>query len=138
MLAPIQPDLDETPAKSHARRMVLLVDDCDDTRALYAEYLELAGFDVKEAADGLSALAKAASSIPDMIVMDLGLPGMTGRETAERFKDDPRTRGVPVIVVSGFQREAMEQGRVPWDGYIAKPCLPDELVEAIERLLSAS
>src|SRR5947207_7881804 len=102
MLAHIQPDLDETSAKSQGRRTILLVDDCEDPRALYAEYLELAGYAVKEAADGLSALAQAASTIPDMIVMDLGLPGLTGRETARRLKDDPSTRQVPVVVVSGF------------------------------------
>lgn len=120
-----------------ARPVVLLVDDCDDTRSLYAEYLDLAGFDVKEAGDGLAALATAASTIPDVVVLDLSLPGIGGREAAVRLKADPRTQRVPVVVVSGYARDMVEQGdaAAPWDDYVGKPCVPEDLVGAISRLL---
>jgi len=120
-----------------ARPMVLLVDDCADTRSLYAEYLDLSGFAVKEASDGMAALAAAASTIPDVVVLDLGLPGVSGREAAARLKADPRTRAVPVIVVSGFDRDHIESGKGgdPWDHYCGKPCAPEDLVRTISDLL---
>jgi CheY-like chemotaxis protein len=122
-------------AADRVRPLVLLVDDCEDTRTLYAEYLDLAGFDVKEAHDGLAALDQAAQAIPDVVVMDLSLPALDGRQAAARLKADPRTATVPVIVVSGFNREVVEDGAQPWDSYVRKPCLPDDLVAAIRRLL---
>jgi len=125
-------------AAGGVRPVVLLVDDCADTRTLYAEYLDLAGFVVKEASDGLAALAEAASTIPDVVVLDLGLPGVGGREAAARLKADPRTRSVPVIVVSGFDRDHVErgQGEHPWDHYVGKPCAPEDLVRTIAELLA--
>lgn len=115
--------------------MVLLVDDCEDTRALYAEYLDLMGFDVKEAGDGLDAVAQAAEALPDVVVMDLSLPRLGGREAAERIKADPVTRDIPVIVVSGFSRETVDDGHAPWNEYVGKPCVPEDLVGAIGRVL---
>jgi CheY-like chemotaxis protein len=120
---------------ARARPIVLLVDDCADTRSLYAEYLDLAGFDVKEASDGFAALAAAASTIPDVVVLDLSLPGLGGREAAVRLKADPRTQRVPVVVVSGFARDFVEQSGAPWDDYVGKPCVPEDLLGAISRLL---
>jgi two-component system, cell cycle response regulator DivK len=129
MLAAIGDDADR------ARPLVLLVDDCEDTRTLYAEYLDLAGFEVKEAEDGLAALDQAAQTVPDVVVMDLSLPSLNGRDAAARLKADPRTATVPVIVVSGFNREVVEDGEQPWDSYVRKPCLPDDLVAAIRDVL---
>ena len=66
------PDGPELPRSgSRERRLVLLVDDCQDTRELYAEYLELSGFDVKEADDGIVAIDEAVRVRPDIIVMDM-------------------------------------------------------------------
>jgi CheY-like chemotaxis protein len=123
------------PDRLRQRPMVLIVDDCADTRSLYAEYLDLAGFDVKEAGDGLQALEAVKAAPPDVVVMDLSLPELGGRETAARIKADPATAHIRVIVVSGFNRDAVEQGEVPWDDYVGKPCIPDDLVEAIGRQL---
>src|SRR5262249_51123968 len=129
---------DDATDGASVRPMVLLVDDCADTRSLYAEYLDLSGFAVKEASDGMAALAAAASTIPDIVVLDLGLPGVSGREAAARLKADPRTRAVPVIVVSGFDRDHVErgQGEDPWDHYCAKPCPPEDLVRTISKMLA--
>jgi CheY-like chemotaxis protein len=136
MLIAVGEEIDEAPRRS--RPVVLLVDDCADTRSLYAEYLDLAGFDVKEADDGLAAVAEAASTIPDVVVLDLGLPGVGGREAAARMKADPRTRAVPVIIVSGFERSLVEKGEeIPWDEYVGKPCVPEDLVRTISGLLAA-
>ena len=125
----------EGAVATKARPLVLLVDDCEDTRTLYAEYLALAGFTVKEASDGLSAVRESVSTIPDVVVMDLSLPGVGGREATQRMKADPRTRAVPIVILSGFSRDVVEQDGKPWDDYIAKPCVPEELVRAIGRAL---
>ena len=116
-----------------------MVDDCPDTRELYAEYLELSGYDVKEAGDGMSAVQEAVRSAPDVVVMDMSLPGIDGREAALRLRAEERTRGIPVVMVSGFAPDAAVHGGAqdaPWDAYLGKPCLPDDLVGAIERLLA--
>ena len=79
------------------RRLVLLVDDCQDTRELYAEYLELSGFDVKEADDGIVAIDEAVRVRPDVIVMDMSLPKLDGREAARQLRADERTRSIPLV-----------------------------------------
>ena len=87
------------------RRLVLLVDDCQDTRELYAEYLELSGFDVKEAEDGIVAIDEAVRMRPDVIVMDMSLPKMDGREAARQLRADERTRSIPLVMISGYDVE---------------------------------
>ena len=74
MLTPVQLDPEgAAPADRRDRRLVLIVDDCADTRTLYSEYLDLAGFAVKEASDGIGAFDVARAALPDVVVMDLSL-----------------------------------------------------------------
>lgn len=114
------------------------MDDCEDTRELYAEYLELSGYDVKEAGDGISALREAAQVLPDVVIMDMSLPGLDGREAARRLRADQRTRAIPLVVLSGFSPEmiARGEGEVPWNVYLGKPCMPDDLVKTISGLIA--
>ena len=83
----------EQGGQPRERRLVLLVDDCQDTRELYAEYLELSGFDVKEADDGIVAIDEAVRVRPDIIVMDMSLPRLDGREAAQKLRADERKIG---------------------------------------------
>ena len=117
------------------RRLVLLVDDCQDTRELYAEYLELSGFDVKEADDGIVAISEAVRVRPDIIVMDMSLPRLDGREAAQKLRADERTRGIPLVLISGYDAEALPANDGLWDHYLGKPCPPEELVTVIGRLV---
>lgn len=116
--------------------LVLLVDDFSDTRAMYAEFLEFSGFRVAEAADGLEALEKTTSLLPDLVVMDLTLPGIDGWAATRRIKADPLTAHIPVLAVSGHSgseiEEAMAAGCVDC---LVKPCLPDDLVDRIRLVL---
>lgn len=116
--------------------LILLVDDCDDNREMYAACLTRRGFDVEEAADGRSALEKAFRLRPDLVVMDLTLPDMDGAEAIRKMKADARTRETPVVVVSGYGigRE-MSEPIAPWDAFFVKPCPPDALTDAIRRIL---
>ena len=125
----------ETTAPRRERRLVLLVDDCPDTRELYAEYLELSGYDVKEASDGIVAIDEAVRVRPDVIVMDMGLPHLDGREAARRLRADGRTRTIPLVVVSGYDADHSATADCPWDEYLGKPCPPESLVGVISRLV---
>lgn len=106
---------------------------------MYAEYLEFSGFRVAEAADGPEALEKVAALLPDLVVMDLSLPGIDGWEATRRIKREPRTSHIPVIAVSGHSgseiEEALEAGCV---ACLVKPCMPDDLVARIRRVLGLS
>ena len=93
MFSPPQDGPEQARVPSRERRLVLLVDDCQDTRELYAEYLELSGFDVKEADDGIVAIDEAVRVLPDVIVMDMSLPRLDGREAARPCRGRVRSRG---------------------------------------------
>jgi two-component system cell cycle response regulator DivK len=122
-----------------AKIRVLVVEDFDDTRELYADYLRLIGFEVCEARDGLEALYEASGRKPDVIMMDLGLPRLDGWEATRRIKQDVRTARVPVVAVTGFplNRFASEVALAAFDVLLTKPCLPDDLADAIRRVLGS-
>lgn len=136
MFPPPQGGPEQSQSGPRARRVVLLVDDCRDTRELYAEYLELSGFDVKEAEDGIVAIDEAVRVRPDVIVMDMSLPRLDGREAARQLRADERTRGIPVVMISGYDADRLPRNDGLWDHYLGKPCPPDELVTVIGRLVA--
>ena len=120
--------------------LVLIVDDVKDNRTVYVLYLKFSGFRVAEAENGVEALRQVEALQPDIVVMDLSLPVMDGWEATRRLKGDPRTKQIPVIVLTGhalpeYARAAREAG---CDLVITKPCLPDQLLEAIRRILDAT
>lgn len=110
---------------------ILLVEDYDDAREMYRDYLEFAGFQVDTARDGHEALDKARALMPDLILMDLSLPGLDGWEATRALKADPATRHLVIVALSAHALAAEgERARVAGcDGFIAKPCLPHDLVE---------
>jgi CheY-like chemotaxis protein len=118
--------------------LVLVVDDFTDNREMYARYLEFSGFQVVTAANGEEALDRAFESTPDLIVMDLSLPGVDGWEATRRLKKDRRTKDVPVVAVTGHAFAGSSESALAagCDGYIMKPCLPTDLVTEIRRVLS--
>src|SRR5215468_1381345 len=117
--------------------LVLLVDDYDDSRELYAEFLEDSGFRVCQARDGGSGLAKARELRPDLILMDLSLPGISGWEAIRRLKSDAATKAIPVIALSGHKEaEISDQPAAKWDYFLTKPCEPEELVDNLQRALA--
>ncbi len=98
--------------------------------------LEPEGFQVLEAADGAAALAVARERLPDVVLLDLNIPGESGAEVLRRIKEDPATSGVRVIVVTATgeegRRPAVELGA---DGYFTKPFSPPALLGTVERVL---
>jgi len=123
----------ETP-----KPLVLVVDDYQDAREMYAEYLEYSGFHVAEAKNGQEALDKAFELRPDIILMDLSLPVIDGWEATRRLKNDDRTRTIPVVALTGHAMtgQSDEAKGAGCDAFVTKPCLPDALVEEVRRVLA--
>jgi CheY-like chemotaxis protein len=117
--------------------LVLVVDDFEDNRAMYAEYLAYSGYSVEQAADGEEAVKLAQHLLPDIVVMDLSLPIMDGWEATRRLKADERTRRIPVIALTGHALASHSRGarEAGCDAFLAKPCLPEKLVEKVEELI---
>ena len=116
---------------------ILLVDDYPDALEIWGQYLRSLGYDVETAEDGLRAVAQAHSYSPDLIVLDLELPGITGFEAAARLRRAPETRHIPLIAATGYSHvKQLDQARdVGFDSIVVKPCEPAALVAEIERLL---
>lgn len=116
---------------------ILVVDDTQDVRELYAEYLTSRGYEVLEAADGQQALHAIFTQPPAIIIMDLDMPIMDGWTAIRILKADARTKDVPIIVVTGNvmpdQLRAASQAGA--DAVLKKPCAPGVLTIAIEHAL---
>lgn len=119
------------------RPVVLVVDDDEDARVIYREYLRHKGCRVVTARDGLKALEKAERHRPDVIVMDLAMPRMDGWEATERLKRMPLTRGIPVIVLTAVQMSGERSRAAGCDGFLAKPCSPELLWLEVRMLLDS-
>jgi CheY-like chemotaxis protein len=116
---------------------VLVVDDSTVIRDLIAVNLELEGYDVLRAADGLEALELVADERPDVVTVDVVMPRMDGFEMVERLRADPATADIPVVMVTG-RAAAADRARgeeVGVDAYLTKPFEPAELVDTVARLI---
>ena len=119
--------------------LVLVVEDYQDAREMYAAYLQFSGYRVAEAANGLEALEKTRELMPDIILMDLALPKMDGWEATRQLKADERTRHIPIVALTGHALAGHAEGarQAGCDAFVTKPCLPDALVSEIQRMLEA-
>jgi len=122
---------------SDAKHTVLLVEDNPHNRKIFSGMLTHAGFRVLEAADGQAALAQVAAERPELILMDLSIPGIDGWECTRRLKADPKTKAIPIIALTahamrGDEERALAAG---CDGYLAKPISPKKVVEEVKRYL---
>jgi CheY-like chemotaxis protein len=119
--------------------LVLVVEDYQDAREMYAAYLQFSGYRVAEASNGLEALDKTRELMPDIILMDLALPKMDGWEATRQLKADERTRHIPIVALTGHALAGHAEGarQAGCDAFVTKPCLPDALVTEIQRMLSS-
>jgi two-component system cell cycle response regulator DivK len=121
------------------RLNILLVEDYDDAREMYKDYLEFSGFSVHTARDGHEALEKARMLMPDLILMDLSMPGLDGWEATRQLKADPATSDLVIVALSAhaLAAEGERARQAGCDGFIAKPCLPHDLVEQMLAYVKA-
>ena len=122
------------------RRRVMIVEDEVSVRELVAQYLELEGFELMQASTGSDALKLAAEHSPDLVILDLNLPGIDGFEVARRLR---ATSAIPILMLTGRTEEADKLAgfEVGADDYLTKPFRPRELVlrvQAIMRRLAAT
>ena len=114
------------PPRSTTPRRVLLIEDNRDARETFRMMLELAGHQVLEAEEGCAGLELLRSELPDVAVIDVGLPGMDGYEIAARFRQDPQSHKVMLVALTGYGTpEARERSRAAgFDHHLIKPLDP--------------
>jgi CheY-like chemotaxis protein len=116
--------------------IVLVVDDVEDQRELYAAYLVHVGFRVLKAASGVEAIAVAIDTPPDVVVMDLAMPGLDGFGAIRVLRAVTVTKTVPIIALTGHGAYLPKEWAVQagCDAYLEKPLLPEDLAAHIRRL----
>jgi len=113
------------------RRTVLLVEDDRDVREVFREALRLEGLDVRTAPDGLTALWQIEQNPPDVLILDLELPRVTGLDILRDLNSRPNAGAMPVVVVTGTDWSVTS----PVFATVRKPIAPDALVDVVTRAL---
>lgn len=122
------------------RSSILLVDDFEDGLEMYQEYLTYRGYDVSVARNGKEAIDQARRHRPDVILLDLRMPGMTGTDAMRVLRADPSFERIPIVALTAHALESERRAALAagFDELIPKPCLPDQLVVAVERILRSA
>lgn len=120
--------------------LILVVDDNLDAREMYAMYLEYEGFRVAEAQNGDEAVSKTHAELPSLVLMDASMPRLDGWDAVKILKGDPRTRHIPILMLTGhaYEEHRLKAASVGADGFLAKPVLPDDLAREVRRVLELS
>ena len=125
---------------SSAGQRLLLVEDNEDNRTIYSTVLRYLGYEVIEAEDGLRAVALARSEHPDLILMDISIPGMDGWEATRVLRADPATRAIPIVALTAhaLADDRKRAAEVGFSSYLAKPIEPNAVVAEVRRWLGAA
>ena len=118
-------------------KRILVVEDTEDNRQIIRDLLTSAGYEMIEAVDGEEGVAMAAQHRPDLILMDIQLPGLDGYEATRRIKAQPELKHIPIIAVtsyalSGDEAKTREAG---CDAYVAKPFSPRQLLAKVREFV---
>ena len=116
------------------KKLILVVEDDDELRQYYRQALTFAGFEVEQARDGLSALYRIDADPPDLVVLDLGLPKVSGLTVQQEVAANALTRHIPIVVVTGSPAD-LDELKVPC--ILRKPVRGDQLVDAVRRCLTS-
>jgi two-component system cell cycle response regulator DivK len=118
-------------------KRIMVVEDNDLNRKLFCDVLKSQGFTVEPVADGLEALDKARAFVPNLMIMDIQLPNISGLELIEGAKADPLLRSIPVLAVTAYAGKGDEERirEAGADGYLAKPVSIGPFMAAVKRLL---
>jgi two-component system, cell cycle response regulator DivK len=119
------------------RARILIVDDSKETREIYADYLSYFGYRVEGVSNAREALALARTLRPDVIILDLSLPGIDGYEATRRLRADTETSQARIVMLTGhlLRGSAVTARKAGADAFLTKPCLPEELLATIERVM---
>jgi len=114
------------------RERILIVEDDPEVRRLYRAALTVSGFDVIPVSDGFEALYHIDTDLPDLVVLDLGLPRLSGRDVQRDLASNPRTQHIPILVVTGDPGDLVESANLC---ILRKPVDPERLSAEVERCL---
>jgi CheY-like chemotaxis protein len=130
-----QPNAGGSPRRG--KPVVVLAEDNDDARRIYSLILRHYGYEVVEVTTGSEAVQATRSLLPSLVLMDIGLPEMDGWQASRILKEDPATRGIPLIAFSARIDSTSDlTARPTFDGYILKPVSPKELARRVGAYLS--
>jgi two-component system cell cycle response regulator DivK len=120
--------------------LILVVEDHEDNRRILRDLLTSAGFQLIEAETGPDGVEMAKAHQPDLILMDLQLPGIDGYEAARQIRSEPKLNSVAIIAVTSYALSGDEQRALAagCNAYVCKPYSPRELLARIRELLPAS
>lgn len=123
-----------------AGKHILIVDDYPDALDVWALFLRSMGYRVSTASDGSAAIMQAERLLPDLIVLDLELPLVSGFDVARHLRANPHTNSIPLIAATGYShRGQLDRARdAGFDRIVLKPADPDALLTEIESLLGES
>ena len=118
-------------------KRILVIEDTEDNRQIVRDLLENAGYELIEALDGLAGVAMAEREHPDLILMDIQLPGLDGYEATRRIRAVPALATVPIIAVTSYALSGDEAKTraAGCDGYVAKPFSPRQLLAKVREFL---
>jgi CheY-like chemotaxis protein len=118
-------------------RTILLADDHEDNRLALLTVLEREGYRTLGAANGQQAVEVAREHMPDLILMDLAMPIMDGRQAMQQLRADERTAGIPIVVLTAMALTVDRDRLVAegFDGLLIKPCMPPHLVAEVRRVV---
>lgn len=116
---------------------ILIVDDSDATRQMYAKALTFYGFHVLQAANGSEGIRMARKHGPDLILMDIAMPVLDAWEAIRLLKAAPETASIPVVALTGFTSPGDRDGAVEagFTSFLPKPCEPRRVLEEIRTIL---
>lgn len=116
------------------RPVILIVDDSEDNRDLFAMCLERLGYAIELAVDGVDGVERARETVPNVIVMDLAMPNMDGFEATRQIRMDPSLSSIHIVAVTAFSDAVTTQRALAagCDAVLAKPCPPDVLTAYVE------
>lgn len=122
-----------------SKEKILVIEDDEYSRDALAHLLAAEGYEARSASDGESGLAKAHEMQPDIIVLDLNLPGIDGKQVIQMIRNDGPLGDVPILIVTGDEdRAAQSAVDLGADGYLTKPVEFDDLIRAIADLRSGA
>jgi DNA-binding response OmpR family regulator len=121
-----------------ANPTILIIDDDDQRRDMFSDFLKLRGYSIVEAANGAAGVKTAHEIGPDLVITDLNMPGIDGTEVCRMLRDSENTTDVPIIIITGSSRDSKERVegfRSGADDYISVPVALSELLERVRAQL---
>ena len=122
------------PQQVSKQQTILIVEDDADLRRVWRLALQLEGYNIEEAGDGIGALRHLDNHPPDLVVLDLGLPALDGLSVQQEIAAHAVTRAIPIVIVTG---SGLDLSHVDVNCVLRKPIGPDQLVETVRRCMKS-